>query len=124
MDIPLGHRRWVTENQRLFWATRWRQMRYWREAGALGARSRNIPHLDRALIICELHFMVNRRRDPANWAPTAKAIVDGLVDAHVLDDDDDKHVLGPDMRNGSRALGAAWEGVHVRILPITSGTVR
>ena len=30
--------------------------------------------------------------------PTAKAVVDGLVDAGVLPDDDAKHLLGPDLR--------------------------
>lgn len=40
----------------------------------------------------------NRRRDPGNWYPTAKAIVDGLVDAGILIDDDHTKVVGPDMR--------------------------
>jgi crossover junction endodeoxyribonuclease RusA len=118
IDIPLAHRKWITANQRLHWASRWRQTRLWREAGEIGARNAMVPHMERALIICELHWFISRRRDPANWAPTAKAIVDGLVDARVLDDDDHKHCLGPDMRTGSRPLGTPWEGVHVRILPI------
>jgi len=40
------------------------------------------------------------RRDPANWYPSFKACVDGLVDAGVLNDDDHAHVIGPDMRIG------------------------
>ena len=33
-----------------------------------------------------------KRRDSANWYPTAKAAVDGAVDAGVITDDDDVHV--------------------------------
>ena len=40
------------------------------------------------------------RYDPGNLYPTAKALVDGLVDAGIFADDDHKHVIGPDMRHG------------------------
>ena len=40
----------------------------------------------------------NRRRDPSNWAPTAKAIVDGLTDGGIWPDDNSDWVEGPDCR--------------------------
>ena len=46
-----------------------------------------------------------RRRDPANWYPSFKAAVDGLVDAGLLDDDDHTRVVGPDMRLGHKVKG-------------------
>jgi crossover junction endodeoxyribonuclease RusA len=49
-------------------------------------------------IVVSIRFPNNIRRDVGNYYPTAKAIVDGLVDAGVLPDDDDKHVVGPDNR--------------------------
>lgn len=64
------------------------------------ANTLRIPNLDRIHIVCVLHFADSRRRDPNNWAPTAKAIVDGLVDAGVVDDDSAQYVIGPDMRLG------------------------
>jgi hypothetical protein len=52
-----------------------------------------------------IRFPTNHRRDVGNYYPTAKAILDGLVDAGLLEDDDDTRVTGPDMRrirpNGS-----------------------
>lgn len=33
-----------------------------------------------------------RRFDPANWYPTVKPLIDGLVDAGILPDDDSKHI--------------------------------
>ncbi|MFJ4434581.1 hypothetical protein [Streptomyces sp. NPDC088923] len=45
------------------------------------------------------------RADPANWYPSFKAAVDGLVDAGLVDDDDHHHLLGPDMRLGEKTRG-------------------
>ncbi|MGK5529336.1 hypothetical protein [Streptomyces sp. URMC 129] len=55
---------------------------------------------ERAHILGVLHPPTRRRADPANWYPSFKAAVDGLVDAGLLDDDDHTRVLGPDMRLG------------------------
>lgn len=40
----------------------------------------------------QLEFGRNARRDAPNWWPTAKAAIDGLVDAALIADDSDKHV--------------------------------
>lgn len=39
---------------------------------------------------------------PGTSTPTAKAIVDGLVDAGVIPDDSNEWVTGPDMRAGEK----------------------
>jgi hypothetical protein len=63
-----------------------------------------VPRLQYAAIYYVLHARdLNRSRDPGNWAPTAKAYVDGLVTPnpklptlrHLLPDDDHEHLLGP-----------------------------
>jgi hypothetical protein len=38
------------------------------------------------------------KRDVANLSPTFKALVDGAIDAGVLDDDSDMFLVGPDPR--------------------------
>jgi hypothetical protein len=63
-----------------------------------------------------MHFPDHRRRDPANWAPTAKAVIDGLVDAKVFTDDDHKHLIGPDMRIGDPVPNRE-RGLTVLIFP-------
>ncbi|PVE04629.1 hypothetical protein [Streptomyces scopuliridis] len=45
------------------------------------------------------------RCDPANWYPSFKAAVDGIVDAGLLDDDDHTRLVGPDMRLGRKIKG-------------------
>lgn len=59
----------------------------------------------RAHILGVFHPPTNGRRDPANWYPSFKAAVDGIVDAGVLEDDDHTRLLGPDMRLGHVVKG-------------------
>ena len=58
------------------------------------------PVMQHAYILGVLHPGSRRRLDPANFYPSFKAAVDGLVDAGVLEDDDHTRVIGPDMRIG------------------------
>lgn len=74
------------------------------------ARREKIPALQRAHIFYVVHpGGAVRRRDPGNWAPSAKAAVDGLVDAGVLPDDDHTRLLGPDPRIGDPVKGSQLE---------------
>ncbi|KAB7850186.1 hypothetical protein [Streptomyces mobaraensis] len=63
------------------------------------------PLFQRAHVLGILHPSTRGRRDPANWYPSFKAAIDGLVDAGVLEDDDHTRLLGPDMRLGSLVKG-------------------
>jgi len=92
----------LNANQRLHWAKRAHLTRYWRERGKIAATNAQIPWMSKAHVTVTVHKTTNHRFDPANLAPTAKAIVDGLVDAGVLDDDDRTRLVGPDMRAGER----------------------
>ena len=49
-------------------------------------------------VIAWLAFPDRRRRDAPNWWPTVKALMDGLVDAGVWDDDNSQIIQGPDHR--------------------------
>jgi hypothetical protein len=77
----------------------------WRSAARDKARATKLPDLAAVRIIAELRFPDRRRRDPGNFYDTAKAAVDGLVDAGVIADDSAAYVLGPDMRLGPIAPG-------------------
>lgn len=72
---------------------------------------------ERAHILGVLHPPTNGRRDPANWYPSFKAAVDGLVDARVLEDDDHTRLLGPDMRLGTKRKRAQLVLVVRRLGP-------
>lgn len=84
--------------------------RAWRTAGYVSARALDLPRpfVVPVRIWVEFTFPNNVRRDTANLYPTAKALVDGLVDSGVLLGDHDGAVEGPWLRrvypNGSRAV--------------------
>jgi Holliday junction resolvase RusA-like endonuclease len=71
-----------------------------RQAAYLCAKNAKVPHLARAHVIAEYRPPDRRKRDSHNLFLSAKAAVDGLVDAGVLTDDSDEYLTGPDMRPG------------------------
>lgn len=87
---------WISANQRLHWAHKAARTKIWRDATNVWARRDKLPKgLDHVHVTAWLSFTTTRRRDPANFHPTVKAIVDGLVDYGLIVDDDAKHLTGP-----------------------------
>lgn len=117
IEVLAGGLRWLTANQREHWAPRSQRVRGWRLAAYQSALRAKLPRIEYARVICEVNFTDTRIRDPGNWSPTAKACVDGLVDAGVFDDDDSTRVLGPDMRLG-RKVTQPFRGIHMLIYPM------
>jgi hypothetical protein len=77
-----------------------------REAACVMTRHAKVPRLERVHVLYVVHpTSIARRRDPGNWAPSAKAAVDGMVDAGVLEDDNSTRLLGPDPRLGTPVKG-------------------
>ena len=89
----------ISANGRLHHHAKAKLTRAWRKYAAACITTGWYPdHYTRAHITVSIRFPTNHRRDVGNYYPTAKAIVDGLVDAQLLADDDDTRVVGPDMR--------------------------
>lgn len=117
LNIP---REWVlTSNQRLSWRAGANRTSFIRQAAAWHGRAFKgktdvaLPFGERMHATAYLRFPTERRRDPANWYPTVKAVVDGIVDAGVLTDDSQKYLVGPDMR---QAELKCKPGVAVHVL--------
>src|SRR5213078_3836241 len=94
LDLPPGTPL-LTANQRLHHMAQYRIIQNLQEVIGWLVRQKRVPHLESAHITYVLRVPDMRRRDPGNWAPTAKALVDGLVHAGVFDDDDFTRVTGP-----------------------------
>jgi len=100
----------LNANDRIHWRVRSRITKGLREAAKASALDVQIPPLDRIRVQAVLHPHDKRRRDPHNWYPSYKAAIDGLVDAGVIPDDDNKHllsvevVLGTPVRHNQIAL--------------------
>lgn len=65
----------------------------WREAFWLLAKEAKVPHMERiAVVVTPFLDGRGRTQDVGGCFPAAKAAIDGLVDAGVIDEDDPKHV--------------------------------
>jgi len=125
LRVPEPSGGWLTANARLHHLARSRRTKVLRRLGYLLGRQNRCPHLQRAHLVLVFHFATARRRDAGNLAPTAKALVDGLVDAGLLEDDDDTRLIGPDLRTGTPAgRGASWVDVLVYDTPARSVVLR
>ena len=105
---------------------------HWRKKAAIAAVIRSQAarqqwdlraQLGRAHCTAVLTFRDRTRRDPANWAPTVKPAVDGIVSGWpvavrgwvgLLPDDDSTHLIGPDLRIG--APDSTLPPGHIRLL--------
>ncbi|HEX8489339.1 MAG TPA: hypothetical protein VF642_12395 [Propionibacteriaceae bacterium] len=94
VDTPL------TANQRLDRHDRARITKNWRLMAALQARKAAPMQHAHATFYVSHGDAHRRKRDVANWSPTAKAAIDGCTDAGVLPGDDDRYIVGPDPRLG------------------------
>ena len=86
---------WISLNERTHWRARSLKTKAWRFAAEQAAEEHTKAYALKVDILCEVHKDANkpiRRWDPHNLFPTLKAVIDGLVDAFVLADDDTKHV--------------------------------
>lgn len=88
----------LTSNQRLHWAQRSTRTKALREAAMDQAVWFAGRPIKRAHIVVTVTWPDKRRRDVHNLMPTIKACVDGFVDAGLLPDDSDAHLVGPDLR--------------------------
>jgi hypothetical protein len=95
----------VSGNRRIHHMVRAKVCAHWRRAAhdlaiaEYGWADVGCTWHQRARIVITVRFPDLRRRDVSNLYPyVAKPLMDGLIDARVLPDDDDRHVIGPDLR--------------------------
>ena len=105
LTFSVQHANLLTANRDLHWAPRAEIIRTLRTTGELAARNAHIPALGRAHLTVHITWPDLRRRDRANISPTIKALIDGIVDAGCLCDDDDDHLSGPDLRVTTETSG-------------------
>ncbi|MFG6197783.1 hypothetical protein [Nonomuraea sp. JJY05] len=94
IELPPGTKL-LNANDRLHWTKERPIKKNLRQTACWLARAAKIPNMRKARMVGVFEPPDNRLRDPANWAPSWKAVVDGVVDAGVLPDDNSKYLEGP-----------------------------
>jgi hypothetical protein len=83
----------LTSNQRQHWATKARHTKVIRDMAWILAKHSRIQPMQAAEIEVEVTWPNrSRKRDSHNLQPSAKAAIDGFVDAGLIPDDSDKHL--------------------------------
>lgn len=86
----------ISANHRAVWQAVHRQTVALRERGTVAVRSNPHPRFDHATCWVFVRYPDTRvRRDVANFMGTVKPIIDGMVSARLLPDDDDRYLDGP-----------------------------
>lgn len=118
LDVPRRGVGWISANNRLHWSAEADRIATWRQVAGWAAKAAKLPALGPSRVVAELvmHPRRTARLDPGNYAPTAKAVVDGLLDARIWPDDNHAWVLGPDMRlSTERAATMQTEALRLLI---------
>ncbi len=92
--MVVGQRPWTTNQERKKGSHYQRSAvtKWWREAFRDAALEAEIPHFDSIKIEVTPILPDRRIQDTGACFPTAKAAIDGLVDAGVIDDDAPQYV--------------------------------
>lgn len=108
---------WLSANQRMHWAPKATATRMLRTLGSSTAHVEKVRGLGTCHVAAFIGYPRGGKADPANAAPTVKALIDGLVDAGVWPDDDSTYVVGPTYL---RDPSSGQPGVHTVRLVMTS----
>lgn len=84
---------WISANDRTHWAVKARATRSLR--GYAASKARRLEPVGTVHVAAFIGYLRNGTADPSNAAPTVKALIDGLTDAGLWEDDDSTHVIGP-----------------------------
>jgi hypothetical protein len=109
----------LNDARRDHWAVKSRKANVLRARGRLAVRLAGSPRMVAARCVVQVFYPDRRKRDVANLYPTVKALVDGMVEAGLLPDDDDTHLTGPHLEHPPEGVPApvAVAGVPVSARP-------
>lgn len=111
---------WLTANKRRRHWHETEDRNAWKAATIRHAMRHKLPRkLLRVHITALLRFRTNAKRDPNNWNPTTKAMVDALVQYGLVVDDNARHVVGPDHRLGEKLPAMRYGPVGHVVLVIS-----
>jgi crossover junction endodeoxyribonuclease RusA len=107
IDVPREY--WLTSNGRYHWAVEAQRTRWLKHLGSIAGRGHaTFTGPVRCVAWIAYPKGATGRADPNNAAPATKALIDGLVVAGLLVDDDAKHLSGPDHRRDTNTCTANY----------------
>jgi hypothetical protein len=113
----MGRRPWTTNQERKKGSHYLRSeiTKWWRENFCEAAELAGIPHFESIKIEVTPILPDRKMQDTGACYPTAKAAIDGLVDAGVIDDDAPQYV--PTITFHSPVISKGKQGLEILIIP-------
>lgn len=109
--IALPFSKPLSLNDRMHWRVKATHTKAWRGVAYDLARREQIPTLQRMTAVLHYRPRDNRARDVDNLVASLKPLIDGLRDAHVVDDDDTRHytLTSPEIHRAAKGEpGRLW----------------
>lgn len=126
LDFQIPKAYWWSQNKRGHWQAKWqhtsrvKELAYytacaWRNDSTNHAVFKQMRAMSPVHVTATIHPLTAGRFDPENAAPMVKAILDALTQADYWEDDDSRHVIGPDYRAGERSTFPDTYRINIRI---------
>jgi len=96
--VAVDQSQWMSSNDREHRQVVRRKTAEVREMAGWVAKAARLPRFEAVHVCAFIQYPTARKADPPNAWPTVKAILDGLTDAGVWDDDDSTHVVATEFR--------------------------
>jgi len=99
----------ISANDRMHWREKARRTAALRLMGRIAAWRRRHPIPPVTLTVTVTYPPLARRRDASNLAPTVKGLLDGIVDAGLLPDDNDRVIVATTYQASSdKGVTGVW----------------
>ncbi len=114
LEIMVPDNEYLSANDRLHWRPERQRKIALRNRAQFLARQHGLTIPTPCVMLVDLGVRTNGRADAENCAPTVKCLVDGLVKAGALPDDDSRHITSTIYGLGERVTKSGWRRVTLR----------
>lgn len=111
VDVP--DMEYLSSNDRMHWRPERQRKRALRNRGMMLARQAGLIVPTPAMLIVEVGLRTGGRADPPNAEPTVKCLIDGIVDAGAIADDNSDFITSTTYRRGPRVTEKGWRRIHL-----------
>lgn len=114
VDIPDNE--WLSANDRMHWRPERQRKIALRTRGMQLARSQKLVVPTPCFLIVTVGLRATGKADVDNSAPTVKCLVDGIVQARALEDDNSDHIVRTSYERGPRVKEKGWRRIHLKFI--------
>lgn len=111
VDVPDNE--YLSANDRLHWRPERNRKIALRNRGKMLALLAGLTVPTPCFLIVKVGLRTNGRADPDNSAPTVKCLVDGIVSAGAIADDDSTHIISTRYERGPKVTEKGWRRIHL-----------